>query len=422
MIQDLSTAEYCCPGETCLISRAVHLGRLTSFHPACRQCPRRDDTVGLSSRQIRQLAEIGSRAQRPPLFHAEGVGKVAIDDLSPSVARRIAVEFARRLTKPDPTKSPHSQPLSRDESRGVLPSIVTSPTTQDGNSQPAVVVASDGRLATAAIIAAIVEGVRWTGCETIDIGPASAPCTSRALQHLAADGGIFVGNAGDAPHSVGLKLWAQGEPLSRGGLLDDIAASLQTKSSEAMIDRPKRAFGPLQRFSAADVYLSDLRPDYHALRPLRFVLDCTIGPVVSYLEELIRNVACQIIPGESPSQLGEQVVTAQAHFGVKVGDDGENCQVVDECGQAVEAERLLALIARSFAGPVMHGEELRQQTFLRMRESRATIAVDSAGRLWYVSGHGPIPDALRTLTHLLVLLSRNDRAFSAVLDQETPAV
>ena len=66
----------------------------------------------------------------------------------------------------------------------------------------------------------------------------------------------------------------------------------------------------------------------------------------------------------------------------------------------------------------MHGEELRQQTFLRMRESRATIAVDTAGRLWYAAGHAPLPDALRTLTLLLVLLSRNDRAFSAVLDQQ----
>ena len=79
-----------------------------------------------------------------------------------------------------------------------------------------------------------------------------------------------------APHTVGLKFWAHGEPLSRGGLLDDIAASLQTESGEAMIDRPTRTFGTLRRFAAADVYLSEFRPAYHALRPLRFVLECTV--------------------------------------------------------------------------------------------------------------------------------------------------
>ena len=112
------------------------------------------------------------------------------------------------------------------------------------------------------------------------------------------------------------------------------------------------------------------------------------------------------------------MVAAQAHFGMQIGDDGENCRVVDERGQSVEAERLLALIAGNFAGPVMQGEELRQQTFLRMRESRAAIAADTAGRLWYAAGHAPLPDALRTLTLLLVLLSRDDRAFSAVLGAE----
>jgi len=402
MIQDLSTTEYRCPDETYSISRAVHLGRLAGFHPACRQCPRRDDTIGLSARQIRQLADVGTRAERPPLFQAEGVGKVAINDLSPSVARRIAVEFVRRITRP---------------------------AARSGNSQPTVVVASDGRLATAAIVTAIVEGIRWSGCETIDIGPASAACTARTVQHLVSDGGILVGNAHGAPHTVGLKFWAQDEPLSRGGLLDEIAASVQTGPGTTMIDRPTRTFGSLRRFAAADVYLNDLRPAYHALRPLRFVLDCTAGPVVAYLEELIRSVACRIIspsshdasPRIAPCYLGKQVVAAQAHFGMQIGDDGENCHVVDERGQAVEAERLLALIGGNSGGLVMHGEESRQQTFLRMRDGRAAMAVDSAGRLWYASGHAPLPDALRTLTLLLVLLSRNDLPFSAVLDQKSRA-
>ena len=238
-----------------------------------------------------------------------------------------------------------------------------------------------------------------------------------AIQHMAADGGIFVGNAAGSSHTVGLKFWAHGEPLSQGGLLDGIAASLQSRPGAEIIDRPTRSFGPLRRFAAAAVYLSDLRPAYHALRPLRFVLDCTLGPVVTYLEDLIRDVACQIIPAENGIRLGEQVSAARAHFGMQIIDDGENCLVVDERGQPVSAERLSGLIAGTVADPVMHGVELRQQTFRRMQKSGASIAVDAAGRLWYAAGHAPVPDALRTLTHLLVLLSRNDLAFSEVLDR-----
>jgi phosphomannomutase len=225
-----------------------------------------------------------------------------------------------------------------------------------------------------------------------------------------------VGNAHGGPHTLGLKFWAHGEPLSQGGLLDDIAAALPAQDNGAIPDRPARSFGPLRHFAAAEVYFSDLRPAFHALRPLRFVLDCTTAPVVAYLKELIRNVACQIIPGTPGlNRLETQVVAAQAHFGMRISDDGENCRVVDERGQSIEAGRLLALLAGNVAASVVPGEELRQRTFLQMRESGAAIAADAAGRLWYAGSHAPLPDALRTLTFLLVLLSRNDLAFSAVL-------
>ena len=184
-----------------------------------------------------------------------------------------------------------------------------------------------------------------------------------------------------------------------------------------IIDRPTRSFGPLRRFAAAAVYLSDLRPAYHALRPLRFVLDCTLGPVVTYLEELIRDVACQITPLKTESDSANRCQPPEPILECKLSDDGENCLVVDERGQPVSAERLSGLIAGTVADPVMHGVELRQQTFRRMQKSGASIAVDAAGRLWYAAGHAPVPDALRTLTHLLVLLSRNDLAFSEVLDR-----
>ena len=281
MSQGIRTTDYRCPGESYAISFAVHLGRLASFHPACRGCPRRDDTNGLSARQTRQLAEIASWAAPCPLFQAEGVSDAAINDLGPDVSKRIAVEFARRIAA------------------------------VGSRSGVKIAVASDGRPATGAIFAAIVEGIRWTGGEAVDLGPASAPCTARAIEHLAADGGILAGRAQGGPHSVGLKFWAHSMPLSQGGLLDEIAASYQVGADAAM-DRPGRTFGWLRHFAAATFYLDELRPAYHALRPLRWVLDCGSAPVISYLQDLLRNTACQVIPAERSRGLDEQVTAAGA--------------------------------------------------------------------------------------------------------------
>ena len=112
-------------------------------------------------------------------------------------------------------------------------------------------------------------------------------------------------------------------------------------------------------------------------------------------------------------------MAAQAHFGMQIGDDGENCRVVDERGQAVEAERLLALIAGSFAGPVMQWRRTAAADFPadarkpcddRRRPGRPALVCRRSCR----RARRPA-----NLDALLVLLSRNDLAFSAVLDQES---
>ena len=113
-------------------------------------------------------------------------------------------------------------------------------------------------------------------------------------------------------------------------------------------------------------------------RPLRFVLHCDCGPVVSYLDDLLQNVACRVIPAQPGGDLGEQVAATNAHFGTKITDDGESGHVLDEHGRAVATERLAGLLTGV--------------------------------------GQVAVADALRTLTCLLVLLSRDDMPFSSVLD------
>jgi hypothetical protein len=444
MMQDLSPAEYRCPGETYSISRAVHLGRLSRFHPACRECPRREDTVGLSASHIRRLAEFAAQSRQPLIFHSEGAGSRSISDLGPQLARRIAIEFGRRLQN---AAGDVGQVANLPERRQI-----GNPPHVEG-SQTTAIVAGDGRPAAAEIIAALCDGLRWTGCDVIDIGPASGPCTARAIEHLLADGGIFVGRApcthgrhhvpsaraddsgekGDerlvGPHSVGLKFWSRVEPLSQGSLLDDIEVALQADRSAEAMDRPTRRFGPLRRFAATEVYLSDFRPAYHALRPLRFVVDCRLEPVFGYLDDLLKHVACRTVRADTEvGDIGRQVVKVDAHFGIQIDDDGENCRVFDELGRAVETGRLLEVVGTTWGRlPTCQKDgrlaicATRQQTFLRMRRSGSAIAADAAGRLWYADNHAPRADALQTLTRLLVLLSREDIALSAVLDRARTA-
>ena len=176
--------------------------------------------------------------------------------------------------------------------------------------------------------------------------------------------------------------------------------------------------------------------------PLRFVLDSNCIPWIGYLRELTRPVACRILLCRPPrDRLGSQVTEEKAHFGLHVDDDGEICRLVDERGLAVPPEHLSALLAvspsdasgetpivleegtspsfvrriESLGRRVVLSSPLRGEMARTMRQNGAILGGGPSGRLWHAGDGLPLPDALRTLTRLLTLLSRSDRPLSEIL-------
>jgi len=455
------TTEYRCPDEEHPISRAVHLGRLARFYPPCRQCRHRDDTGTLSGKQIQRLVETRSRGLMPPLFHEEGAGGVFGNRFTADVARDLAAAFGTCLrqrlapaktSRPDgaaddPAEHPerpskNDSPLPREgEGSHCWTAAEVDSANVPANRTPVVILGGDGRPIGAELVAALGEGARFSGCRLIDVGPASAPCLAFAVDHLGTDGGILLGNTDGRPHTVSLKFWTGGpEPLSAGGSLDVLK-----RAYAAGIDRPTRTFGALRRFQADVPYLAVLSQRYHALRPLRVVLHTTCSPLIGYLERLTGPVACRIVPCRADvSRLPELVLAEQAHLGACVEDDGERCRVLDDLGRPVSVERLLLLVVRHLLvenpdAPIVLEAETppevarwietaggrgvrsgarRSEMFAAMRQHRALVGGGPSGRFWYDFDGTPLPDALTTLTLLLVLLSQSDRRFSEVLDRD----
>ncbi len=369
--------EYRCPGQDYPISRAVHLARMAGFYPGCRACRHGTDTGELSRRVVRRVEETRAKARenagKTSLFFDEGAAGAYLNEIGPSQARRMAAALGVVL---------------RDTRE------------QEVVESPVAIVAGDGRPFVPELVAAVAEGLRWSGCHVVDIGQASAGCAAFALGHFQADGGILVGNPGRRPQTVGLKFWGgQGMPLSTGEgspSLDGVR-----RIYEAGPHRPCRKYGSLRRLQVEDAYLATLADHYHALRPLRLLLDCGCRPLVEYLRRLTEPLACEIIRHPVAGDRANEAVIEQAvrekgtHLAVSIDGNGETCRLFDERGEEVEAQRLAELIGRHLEAQIDDG---------------------TGGRFRYGADGVLLPDALLTVTLLLEILSQSDRPLSCVLD------
>jgi phosphomannomutase len=337
---------YQCPGERQPITRPVHLGRLASFYAACRTCPHREDTAPLSGRQIQQLQQIQRHAPRESLFDDEGVRGTHLNDIHAADVYKAAAAFGIFLR--------------RDAAAGI--------------SRPTVVIGADGRPLTAELTAAASDGLRYAGCNVVDVGFATAPCVVFAVDHVDADGGLIIGNSTGRPLEVDVRFWSRGgNPLSVGGRLDGLQQLIERSA-----DRPTRSCGSTRRFRADVPYLACLTKYFHALRPLRFVLDTPSDPTKKYLQQLVSSVACEIISigrgrpakeNEEPPPLDHlvaAVVRDTAHFGVRVDGDGEILRVVDQRGRIVEADRISLLLLE----------------YLDRQHPRSTFVLEESSHQW----------------------------------------
>lgn len=414
------TLTYRCPNEPYPISQAVHLGRLASFYPPCRQCVHRGETGTLSEGVVKMLKETRRRVAPASLFTSEGISGVYLNELSPHFAQQLAAAFALELQR------------GESEAKGD------------------VVLACDGRALAPELAAAASEALRWAGFGVVDLGATSAAVLAWAAHHLHAAGGLFVGNVSGDANTVSIKLWgAEGRPVSAGAGLE-----LVEKRLGQGVDRPTRAYGALARFQADRHYLASLEHYYHALRPLRLVLDTGCRPLIAYFRQLSSTVACEAIlcrePGKTSAAggagLAERVRREGAHFGIWIDGDGESCAIVDDRGSPVAPERVMVLLTRCLlkdepgatvvleeqaskgaaeqlaaAGAcVVSSGASRAAMDDAMRQRRALLGGGPSGRYWF-RWQPPAADGLETLSLLLRALSQSDRQLSELASESGTA-
>lgn len=236
-----------------------------------------------------------------------------------------------------------------------------------------IVVGRDARLSSPSFQAALITGLRTTGCDVIDIGQAPTPVMYFAVEHLHADGGAVVSASHNPPQFNGLKLRRAhprygSEPLS--------SEEIQAIGRIALTGAFATGAGSLSHADVSDAYVTstaELLP-FSGRRP-RVVLDGGNGVAGPIGLRLYEALGLDVIPlfiepdgtfphhhpdplkAENLQHLIAAVRAHQADLGIGLDGDGDRLGVVDSDGTIVFADRyLIALAAYLLArrkGPVV---------------------------------------------------------------------
>ncbi len=218
-----------------------------------------------------------------------------------------------------------------------------------------IVVGRDGRLSGPDLSAALIEGLRASGCDVIDIGLAPTPLTYFGAFQLQTGSCVSVTGSHNPPDYNGFKIVLGGETLSEDAIQDLYSRIAESRFSDGA--------GGLQVMSLTDDYINRIVDDIQIEKKLKIVVDCGNGVAGAVAPAVLEGIGCEVIPlycevdglfpnhHPDPSDLHNlqdlimSVKQTGADLGVAFDGDGDRLGVVTRTGEVIFPDRLLMLFA-----------------------------------------------------------------------------
>jgi phosphoglucosamine mutase len=231
-----------------------------------------------------------------------------------------------------------------------------------GDHRHRVVIGKDTRLSGYMMESAMVAGFTSVGMDVILVGPMPTPAVAMLTRELRADLGVMISASHNPFADNGIKLFGPD-----GYKLSDAAETAIEKLMEGaatLIDAPK--IGRAKRIDDARGryihFAKSTFPDHLRLDGLKVVVDCANGAAYHVAPEALWELGAEVVAlgtkpngtnindgcgSTSPDVLRETVVASGANLGLALDGDADRLIVVDEHGELVDGDQLMALIALS---------------------------------------------------------------------------
>jgi phosphoglucosamine mutase len=223
-----------------------------------------------------------------------------------------------------------------------------------------VVIGKDTRLSGYMMESALVAGFTSVGMDVTLLGPMPTPAVAMLTRSMRADIGVMISASHNPFHDNGIKLFGpDGYKLS-----DDDEMAIEALLEEEIPLAEPRAIGRARRIDDAQGryihFAKATFPEHLRLDGLKIVIDCAHGAAYKVAPAALWELGAEVIAiGVAPDgfnvneQVGSthpkamqlKVLESGADIGIALDGDADRLIVVDERGQVVDGDQLMALIA-----------------------------------------------------------------------------
>jgi phosphoglucosamine mutase len=236
---------------------------------------------------------------------------------------------------------------------------------QNGAHRHRVVIGKDTRLSGYMLEAALMSGFTSVGMDVFLLGPMPTPAVAMLTKSLRADLGVMISASHNRFDDNGIKLFdPDGYKLSDETELQ-IEALIESQTSKLLV-APDKIGRATRVESAQERYIEFAKrtlPKDLRLDGLRIVIDCANGAGYKVAPEALWELGAEVIKigvepngrnindkcgSTSPGVLCAKVKELRADIGIALDGDADRVVIVDEKGQIVDGDQLMAVIAESW--------------------------------------------------------------------------
>jgi phosphoglucosamine mutase len=249
---------------------------------------------------------------------------------------------------------------------------------RNGEHRHRVIIGKDTRLSCYMLEQALSAGIMSMGVDVQFVGPMPTPAVAHLTSSMRADAGAVISASHNPYSDNGIKFfWRDGFKLP-----DETESKIEELIFEKSIDslRPTAtAIGRAKRLDdAPGRYIAMVKSSFPrdlTLEGLKLVIDCANGAAYKVAPTVLRELGATVIElgvepdgtninegcgALHPETLAKVVVREKAHLGIALDGDADRLIVVDEKGQVVDGDAIMAICT----GELVARKELKKKTLV----------------------------------------------------------